>query len=74
MVSISVAKTNLASGTKKHGIAADDQINLAIRWGITDATENQSATRAMIWNDPRKVFVSLFCRSSRPNRTCYSID
>jgi len=38
----------------------DDQTRLALRWSISNITEDQLLTSTMDWNDSNKVYCSYF--------------
>ena len=59
-----LARDNLSKTKKKYHKTIDEQVNLALRWGIDDMTENQSVTTAKIWNDTKKVDFVLMLFSS----------
>jgi hypothetical protein len=50
-----LARDNLSHTKQKYHKTVDEQVNLALRWGIGDAIGNQSAATTKIWNDTMKV-------------------
>ncbi|CAF1081158.1 unnamed protein product [Adineta ricciae] len=48
------ARNNLSQIKKKFYTTIDEQLHLALRWSIGDATDNQSVATTQIWNDTNK--------------------
>jgi hypothetical protein len=50
-----LARDKLSRTKKKYNKTIDEQVHLALRWGIGDTAESQSAATTKIWNDTNKV-------------------
>lgn len=46
---------------KRDHTSIDEQVHLALRWGISDVTEDQAIANTKIWNDTNKVDFVLKC-------------
>ncbi len=50
-----LARETLSQDTNQRGMTTDDQIQLALRWSVTDVTKDQFISNTFDWQDSKRV-------------------